>query len=214
MVRPRLSIAGLLTVVLVSAVSLAALSSATDLWVSIVTTAAFGVLGYALIGAAVRRGRWRAFWIGFAIFGFGYLALASGVESRRRLVTTRLLDAVARLHKETPKDLGDRLVAERQGETIGATVLEVKDGKYKVNFDGWSSYHDEWIGPDRIKAFVPNLPKGTGKSIVLGQLEENHHIIGHALMSLAAGALGGWLAIAMVPVRDDRGKIDGSPPVT
>ncbi|HWE36800.1 MAG TPA: hypothetical protein VG406_09560 [Isosphaeraceae bacterium] len=210
MVRARVSIAGLLTVVLVSAVGLAALNSASDLWTSLVTTGAFAVLGYALVGAAVGHGRSRAYWIGFAIFGFGYLALASGPESRRRLMTTRILDSVARFRKEMPKNAGDRLVAERQGETLGATVLEVKDGKYKVNFDGWTSYYDEWIGPDRIRAFVPDLPKGNGKSIVVGEFEGNHQVIGHALLALVAGALGGWLAIARAPERNNTATFGGT----
>ncbi|MGV6945186.1 agenet domain-containing protein [Sphingobacterium kyonggiense] len=32
-----------------------------------------------------------------------------------------------------------------------ATVLEVKDGKYLIRYDGWGKLYDEWVIPDRIR---------------------------------------------------------------
>lgn len=31
------------------------------------------------------------------------------------------------------------------------TILEIKDEKYKVNYEGWGSLYDEWVGAQRLK---------------------------------------------------------------
>src|SRR5262245_4405569 len=70
---PRFKIRSLLGVVLFAGIALAALRAADDLWDS-------GMLGLTLLGlmAAVllavhRTGRRRAYWVGFALFGWTYL---------------------------------------------------------------------------------------------------------------------------------------------
>jgi hypothetical protein len=89
--RFRFSIAGLLGVVLFIAVALAALRASTDAWDS-------GILGVALLSlltatllAVHRRDHQRAYWLGFALFGWAYLiaSLVPPVESR--LPTTQAL---------------------------------------------------------------------------------------------------------------------------
>lgn len=32
-----------------------------------------------------------------------------------------------------------------------ATILEIKDGKYLIRYDGWGKLYDEWVNPDRIR---------------------------------------------------------------
>ena len=181
MTGTRVSIGGLLAIVVFAAVGLAALRSATDLWASLVNTAALAVLGFAIVAAVVRRGASRTFWLAFVVFGAGYLALASGPQSARRLPTTpRMARRRATIHR-TPHSPGDRLLVTRQGTTAPAMVLEVRDGTYKVNFDGWSSYHDEWVGEGRIVGPVPpNLPgpaaSGTALVALLSNGTENFQL--------------------------------------
>lgn len=108
MSRPRFSIAGLMGLVVVVAVGVAALRSGSEDWAGIVLTLTLGLLGAAVLGAIYRTGPRRAFWVGFALFGWGYLALTYapwfGSEVGPRLATTRGLDLLfARLHPQQPQ---------------------------------------------------------------------------------------------------------------
>lgn len=101
--RPRFSIAGLMGLVVVVAVGVAALRSASEDWAGIVLMLTLGLLGVALLGVIFRDGPRRAFWSGFALFGGGYLTLTMApwfsAEVGPRLATTRGLDLLfARLH--------------------------------------------------------------------------------------------------------------------
>lgn len=72
----RASIAGLMAAVLIAALELTALRSASDTWSGSTLLATCGVLGLAVVGAVCRRGGVRAWWLGFALFGWGYMAIA------------------------------------------------------------------------------------------------------------------------------------------
>jgi hypothetical protein len=71
--RLRFSIASLIAVTLLCGVGLAALYEATLLWASALFTLAMGLLCTALLFTLIGRGRRRATWAGFAIFGGTYL---------------------------------------------------------------------------------------------------------------------------------------------
>ena len=68
--RFRFSIAGLLVVVLIIAVAVAALRSATDAWEGCVFGTALLALLTAVLLAVHRTDRRRAYWLGFALFGW------------------------------------------------------------------------------------------------------------------------------------------------
>lgn len=76
--RFRISIGGLMAVVLVAAVGLAALRYGSEEWAALVTLMTLGLLALAILGTIYRRGDRRASWLGFALFGWGYMLLASG----------------------------------------------------------------------------------------------------------------------------------------
>lgn len=94
----RMPILGLMGVVFVAALGAAALTRPSEQGVQ----AAYTILATALLFAIVAAvfGRYRTFWIGFAVFGWGYavLALAPGAwtEIRPHLATTALLNPLAR----------------------------------------------------------------------------------------------------------------------
>jgi hypothetical protein len=73
--KPRLSIAGLMAIVLVAAVGLAALRNPSPAWASTLFLVTCGVLGLAIVGAIYRVGVERAWWLGFCVFGMGYMAV-------------------------------------------------------------------------------------------------------------------------------------------
>jgi hypothetical protein len=102
---PRFTIAGLMGLVVVVAVGVAALRFASELWASILLMLTLGVLGAAVLAFHDRTRARRAWWRGFALFGWGYLVLAMGPWAAEaiapHLPTTQGLDALyARMHPE------------------------------------------------------------------------------------------------------------------
>src|SRR5262249_55888089 len=98
MIRPRVSIGSLMCVVLVSAVGLAALRFASELLAGGMFLLTSVVLAVAVLGAIYARPRARARWLGFALFGWGYLLLAFGpwfAEMRPLLPTSKLFEYLA-----------------------------------------------------------------------------------------------------------------------
>jgi hypothetical protein len=72
----RFPIAGLMGTILVVAIVLAALRNASQTWAGVTFLLTCGVLCLAVVGVVCRNGSERAWWLGFALFGWGYLALA------------------------------------------------------------------------------------------------------------------------------------------
>jgi hypothetical protein len=104
----RFPILGLMVAVLACGLSFAALRDPSPQGASLTYTRAMTVLLFGLLALFV--GRYRTFWLGFVIFGWGYAYLAFGPqqwrESRSFLYTSRLLsDAYsALLRTKTPAD--------------------------------------------------------------------------------------------------------------
>lgn len=46
---------------------------------------------------------------------------------------------------------GDKVSISWSGSWYKGMILEVKDGKYKVRYDGWGSAFDEWVDASRLK---------------------------------------------------------------
>jgi hypothetical protein len=91
----RFSIAGLMGAVLTAALGLTALRSASETWAGAALLLTCGVLGLAVVGVVSRAADERAWWLGFALFGWGYLALALwSLPSATKLPTVTGLEAV------------------------------------------------------------------------------------------------------------------------
>ena len=88
MKRFRYRIASLLILVLLLGVGFAALREANDLWDGCVLTLTIGVLLVSVLLALHRRETTRAFWVGFALFGWAYLELSLVPSIEPRLLTT------------------------------------------------------------------------------------------------------------------------------
>jgi hypothetical protein len=74
--RIRFDIANLIVVILVLGVGFAGLREAIDLWEFGIFTLMLGVLLISILLAIHRTEKRRAFWLGFALFGWIYLGLS------------------------------------------------------------------------------------------------------------------------------------------
>ena len=96
MTKPRFTIAGLIVFIGAIALIFAAMRSPTLLISQVAITASLTVLLASIVAAVVSRPR--AFWIGFAIFGWAYLLLSLGPwcdeHVRPWLLSTRFLDEI------------------------------------------------------------------------------------------------------------------------
>jgi hypothetical protein len=92
----RHSILGLMGLTLIAAIAIAALKGADDNWASVLQFLTLGMNGVAVLGVVHAKGKARAGWLGFALFGGFYHLLAAGPwigeQARPNLPTTLLIN--------------------------------------------------------------------------------------------------------------------------
>jgi hypothetical protein len=74
---PRISLASLIGIVAVIALGLAGMLSASRLWLTLASTVTLALLLAALLASWLFSGKDRAFWVGFALFGWTHLIMAN-----------------------------------------------------------------------------------------------------------------------------------------
>jgi hypothetical protein len=89
MTRVRFTLASLLSAILFLGVGFATLREANELWSSVMFTLTIGALLVSLLLAIHRAPPARAFWLGFALFGWAYIGLTLVPSSQSRLITTK-----------------------------------------------------------------------------------------------------------------------------
>ncbi len=98
--RIHFSLARLMGFVLVACCVIASLRVASKLLADAILFPTLGIMAMAILGAVYRAGNRRAFWLGFALFGWGYMALSSEFwwaaaapqTNRHELITTQILN--------------------------------------------------------------------------------------------------------------------------
>jgi hypothetical protein len=133
----RFTIAGLMGAVLIAAVGLAALRNASPIWAGAMVLLTYVVLGLAILCVLLRGRTERAWWLGFCVFGWGYLgSWGVGYEvDAIKLPTTAMLEAlgpwlgVPVLHS-MGLDTTDRLNPwyEQVGQCLGTLLAAVVGG--------------------------------------------------------------------------------------
>jgi hypothetical protein len=175
--RPRISIAALLAGMVPIAVGLAALANPTALWEGVVFALTLLTLFTAIVGVLYRRGAGRAFWVGFALFGWGFFVLASDIsieigssasiqngrfwssETEREqpvsALVRNLVDFVQLNRTSFPRSTGDKVQVlwGNPGTYFPCTVLQINGNQFRIRYDSdpqgtW----DEWVGTPRIKS--------------------------------------------------------------
>jgi hypothetical protein len=181
---PRFTIAGLMGLVVVVAVGVAALRFASELWAGVLLMLTLAVLGAAVLAFHERTGARRAWCRGFALFGWGYLALAMGPWASDtiapRLPTTRGLDTFyARMH---PGDgIGDHAVR----------IWELASGDFTVAVSTDAA-------PPSSVAFRPD-GRGLGNASRSIPTRDSFHRVGLCLWALLVAGVGGVVGRASHP---------------
>jgi hypothetical protein len=179
MKRIRFNIASLLGVILIVAVGFAALRESSDLWESGIFSLTLGVLLISILLAIHRTEKRRAFWLGFALFGWIYLVLTLVPSVEPRLITTKTL---AYLDSKVPRRSVTSIVVSSlriRGTASGAFGNDIQN--LKLAADG-----NQVVG-------IWDATTGTllgGWSGTSG----NFANIGHSLFALLVGWLGGQLS--------------------
>jgi hypothetical protein len=171
----RYSLGALLCAVLFVAVACAALANPIPLWSQIVFTATAVLFLGATVFAVV--GRPRPVAAGFAVFGWGYLLLASGpfgAAVRPHLLTESLLARLAPLVVD-PNVTYPQVVIERS-----------------VPLNAWTGGSTLWVAPSDSSVFHTTL---AGYPYIVSSSDGSSwlHQIGHTLWAVLFAAVGGAL---------------------
>jgi hypothetical protein len=169
--RFRFTIANLLGLVLLLGVGFAALREATELWDSAVFSTTLGMLSVSVLLATHHADRRRAFWLGFALFGWLYLGASLIPPIESRLLTT---GALAQLDSKVPgRDATVRLTGSKY-VTFSPDGKSLPVGRREV-IQLWNTATGTLVGG----------PGGT---------TENFLRIGHSIVALILAYLGGHLS--------------------
>lgn len=188
--RLTFSLASLFGLLTLAAVGGAALNYRTSLWASVIVTVAVLILGFAVVLAVVARRKWRYFWIGFAVFGVGYMLLSfhpwfSNVGGR--LLTTRLL-----AHGWALTDRDDRGGA-RQYPPFSV-------------FESDEFFADDQGVAEEYSAVMIRSWLNSGNPVV-NELR-SYLFIGQSLFALSIGFLAGWLTSGLYTLRVRKERLE------
>jgi hypothetical protein len=177
--RPHVSIGQLLALMIPIAVGLCAVTNPSAFWEGTVFVVTLILLFTAIVGAIYRKSGARAFWLGFSLFGWGFLLVCSEISFEFRAgnqrgtsypmyywgnadeedhpvrgLTKSLVDVLQLDQRVRPKSVGEKIKVQ-WGSALTyypSSVLEIKEDQYKIRYDSDpAGSYDEWVGINRIK---------------------------------------------------------------
>jgi hypothetical protein len=177
MSRSRFNIASMLVVVvLVLGVGFAALRESNETWDSALFTLALCVLLASILLAVYRNEARRAFWLGVALFGSGYLALTLVPSIESRLATTK---APTSLDSNVPVRAQTLITAPVPANQVRAFAFSPQRNQLATS----------GLGAVRLWDVTTGRVVGGW-----GGITENFVRIGHSLFAVMVGCLGGLLS--------------------
>lgn len=181
MFRWQFSFRALLFAVLAIAVGLAALLSGSEAVARGALTVHACLIGLAFVGAIVRRGNARVFWLGYTVFGCGYSLLVLGLG--QSLLTDDLLHWVERLRRY---QVGGRVQAQwTDGRYYPATIKSAGNGQYTVVWDGGAA--DSVVTAGQMSRIPPPADR-----------------VGHAVLAPFIAFFGGLATVLLFGEREAR----------
>ena len=203
----RFSIASLLAWVALLGVGVAALRSGAPLWASFLFSLAIGTLTVAILAGVYRRGKRRAFWVGFASCGWVYLLLALGPWSESLvapfLITTAILDLIypkvvpPPAIPSAPPGNGPAPSAMAQPGRWRITVLKTGGFGGPVTPSPPRSRWATWTETDRELGFVAQV------GVTSTSIPDSFYRIGHSLFCLLAALAGGVMTRYLYSTREE-----------
>ncbi len=198
----RFSIRTLMAFIVLAAVGLAALRNANEDWAGMMLLTALSAVGVAVLGASLMRGRERAWWLGFAVFGGGYLSLSVGPwvgdPFRQQLVTTHWIGQLRDLLFES--NAGALRLEKQELETELARLRQATP-KFKY---------------DPVVATMTNNLRSIQSQLTAskyaGLRYDEFQRVGHCLFAQMSGLLGGMVATWFLARRERGGSDAGSLP--
>jgi hypothetical protein len=224
----RTSLRAFMALVLAISVGVAALLLSSPLSASITLTLTLAVLGFASLAVSYRKGRRRAWWLGFAVFGWGYLALAFGpfaVFVYSRLATSLMLTA---LHRQlsppappyplvsppvAPVEYIDAAINLKKRGDLGSAAQYCKAAftyRHLLTADDRKRLTEisDLLDPGEKAGLLAEgtpdpatAPHTTRFTLGVGT-REDFCDVGHCLFALLSGCLGGILAHYLLITRD------------
>jgi hypothetical protein len=174
--------------VLVSAVGLAALRNANELWAAVVTMVALAFVCVAVLWAILLRGRERAWRLGFAVLGGVYLFVSLS-PLRYRLGTTHLLEYV---HAKVAGSSIATFEISRFDQNSILYRIVTTDGDVSEITVANSVYYST-PGQDFL---ISMAPPNRWRSMLPGAANfDAFQRVGHSLFALLAGLVGGMIAM-------------------
>jgi hypothetical protein len=181
MPKLRFNIADLLAIIFVLGVGFAALKEPSDLWESRLFTLIVGVLVISTHLVIHRAESGRAFWLGFALFGWTYLVFSVVPSIESRLLTTKALTYV------------DSKVPGRSTTIKIYTTINSGFGSNRVQSAVFGQTGNQPATPSQGLGWVRDLTSSRFRGGWNGTTE-NFVRIGHSLLALLAGWIGGLLS--------------------
>jgi Co/Zn/Cd efflux system component len=185
----RSSIRTLMLFVVFSAIGLAALRNANELWATMMILTALLAVGIAILGTIFLRGREQAWSTGFALFAGGYLVFTLTPSLSSQLGTTHLLDHLrTAMFASAAEPLSDD---EARAFSLNEEALTAQLAKLKTrirNFD-----HDPAAVAVALELKKTQRVLAANKNA--GPRSDHFHAVGDSLQSLLAGLVGGIVAV-------------------
>lgn len=180
-IPPRFSLRMLLAVGAAVFAALGAFRSATPALAAMVFSATALGLVAATLAARYRSEAVRPFWFGFALAGWLYFGVAFlpglKTEVAPKLMTQDVLrETYAALRTF---EAGSEVEIEWHGGWYSGSILALGPEGYRIHYDGHGPEWDEWVSSARLRPIGP---------------PEAALTLGHALLALAAGLLGAFIA--------------------
>jgi FG-GAP-like repeat len=193
--RFRFNIASVLGVILVLGVGFAALRESSDLWEHGIFTLTLAALLISILLVIHRPEKKRAFWIGFALFGWIYLGLSRVPSIESRLITTK---ALAYLDSKVPRSIPTGLAAFDYDSDGSIDLYVVNDSQPNLFLNKGNDTLDDVTaaaGSNRAgrQTWLSNIFVGASLKGSNGTTE-NFVRIGQSLLALIAAFGGGLIS--------------------
>jgi hypothetical protein len=226
MYRPTISIRTLLAIVAFIALACTALVWANGIWATTLFTAALGVLLFATLAVILRRGVKQAFWIGFALFGWGYLWMAhwpngdyafgltafGGGGARQWTLQQGKEDSLATTRLLAHAYMKWLPMVRRLPPSPPPTPATVTVGAYDISGTSVATSNAPAFQPDGsnstfVTSYVAPAP-ATAPPTPAASYPAMHEFmrVGHSLFIIIFALIGGWLGTILYRTRDAKEK--------